>query len=249
MPYKRSFRSNRFGSLFGKRHGFRRISKRRFSSGLRFRRSSKVGIAYRGWSTMKGVLKYYDIPFNSSSVTSTTPYYLPLHAAATGSGVNQISAQKMFMKTLSLKITLNTDPASTVANTVARVLVVMDRQANLNSVVGTSKLTEVLVQNNVTSMINLDNRERYYVFLDRTLDFTQNAGGAAAAGGTFAQRHIVKNIRINKPCLMKNAANTANTTDMQTTLTNGLFLLIFTNNANASSIQLAGTSRLRFRDS
>lgn len=118
--------------------------------------------------------KYVETKYHDASDTddvTTTPTISLLNGLSPGSGMDNRIGRVITMKSLLLQARLNLE--SSALDQAGRFLVVYDKQAN-GAAPG---ITDILVSSSVVSLKNLNNRNRFVILMDRTIDMNNLGGG------------------------------------------------------------------------
>lgn len=193
------------------------------------------------WAT-PGELKFLDVTVDDPTIT----------ALATTTGLNFIQqgtsdsdriGRKVTVKYLSWKYTLqlvarNDDTVARLSE-VVRVIVGLDKQAN-GALPGGTTLLET---NQYQSFLNLSNKDRFRVLMDRTHVLNAQAGAGTATLDDWASVTTAHkfNIKLNVP--VEYQTNTGTITDLTS---NNFFIMIFSRTGGQASME--SRFRLRFTD-
>jgi len=178
-----------------------------------------------------------------------------------GTTLYQRIGQKIVMKRFVMKLVFSQIPNGGAAQTndggFYRVLVVYDAQPNATSVTAANLAASVLKDNTeITSPLNLDNRERYKVILDKIGYLgakTFSAAGLVTASNTSEQWQSACN-KYKKTLNLDTIFNSGNAGTIGDIQTGALYVLYGTSisqslAAPANCVGVAGYTRIRFYDS
>lgn len=151
-------------------------------------------VQFRSFGSGARELKFIDTNFSSVNVTTTGTTNL-INGVAQGTDYNQRIGRKTLMKSFLCNITLF--PNSTSQNgDFVRLLVLYDTQCNSAAVPAT---TDILVAADVNAPMNLNNRDRFHILMDKKYTFnpaTYTTGNVT--GGNPVTRWCTKYKKLNK---------------------------------------------------
>ena len=231
-PRKRFRRSGRFNKRFKRRPLAPRRTGGFFSTRVNSIGAEKKAIDYRG------------VPSGSSA--SIQPYVL--NAVGAGSDFNQRIGRRIRMKSLLFRVLVSFPVTEATSETAQfRLLIVLDKQYNASATTTTTTNaplvnaglidnTQVIAADWINAPINLNNRDRFKVLVDKFVDLNQE-------GPAMKHIHIYKKMNIDTT--FGNTGATGG--DIQT---NAVLCYMFTNNANTASTitDITYYSRIRFID-
>lgn len=166
---------------------------------------------------------------------NTTPVFTLLNGIARGDDINERTGRQIRMKSILVNANV-TVTASTGIDQTARVIIFYDRQTNAAAPSG--GVTDVLLANDVSSVSNLENRNRFQILYDRK--FLLNASGEP--GSTRAIKWYRK---LNLPVTF-NAGDAATVADITT---GSLYMLTLGSIASGNTdAGLFGYVRVRYED-
>lgn len=176
---------------------------------------------------MKG--SNFEKKFIDTNVTddiTTTAVVTPINLLATGTDANNRIGRKIEMKSVQVRSYLTLE-----ANSIncARLMIVYDKQPNK----ATASITDILVSSSVTSLLNMDGRDRFIVLHDEEV-VMDNAQGDSAY------------IKIYKKLKLETVYNsTATATD--TAVNTGMLLWCVVGSTAAGSSDIDQNTNIRVR--
>lgn len=201
----------------------------------------RTGGFYGQWNrpvTAKPELKVIDIALTNQTVAAAGNVIL-LNGVATGTDFTSRIGRKIVLKSLLLRAnSYYTAAVSTQVGDNVRVMVVCDNQANGAA----PAVTDILVAADPVSPMNLNNRDRFRVLMDKVIN---HAGAVFAAGaltnGSPSMRSIKKYIKLNMESIYSGTGATVGS------LASGaLYLVLIGFNNNATDFDYI--TRVRFID-
>lgn len=175
--------------------------------------------------------------------------------ATHGPAMTQRIGQKIVMEKLDLSLGVANFMQTSTAYTPGHVrfILVYDAQTNGQSYsTGTAAAGDVLYQPaSIFSPLNLDNRQRFRVLMDKVVYVgfaATNAFSFPTAGSDLLQQHVQKHMNNMHLDVIFNDGSNADIVDIQT---GGLFMIAGTNKACGlgDSVRCSGYCRIRFYDS
>lgn len=181
-----------------------------------------------------GELKTTDLTANTYAGTTTGSVTL-LNSLSAGSDYTQRIGRKCLFKSIFIRGWVFPEDTSTV-NNLARIIIFYDRQTNSS----TPAITDLLVSATSVSNINLDNRERFKILVDK--QFAMPAYIEASGMGT-----IPKSFKIYKKVNLDTIYDDT-TAGVGSISTGGIFMLTIGNAVSGTGSTFQVCSRLRFSD-
>lgn len=232
-------------SLLAMKRSYRAISggyKRRAVPTRRRKVVRRGGLipSYRGFQPRafsRGEWKYLDVAINND-INSTMVATL-LNGLVPGSGASQRIGMKVAIRSVELRITWETTPATGVEQQ-GRHLIVLDRQANG---VGPAAVTDFLLAASPMAPRALINRKRFKILYDRSLPM----GATAVASGNPQGRCFKAYLKFRRPIVVEyNVGNAGTVADI---VSNAMFFCtIGTEGAGNTDINCTGYIRVRYTD-
>lgn len=185
-------------------------------------------------------LKVHDNADQTTTVTSAGIVIL-LNGINQGTDYTERIGRKVLMKSLLTRFTcfLNTGLAANVAGDVVRILIFYDSQTNAV----TPNVADILSSTAFDAPMNLTNRDRFKVVLDKFILMPGYASTAGAlTGGSPIPKMINKYKKFNMDVIF--GGTNGNVGSIQT---GGLFALLISSNNSASTTILS--TRVRYTDS
>ncbi|UOF78323.1 capsid protein [Circoviridae sp.] len=182
-------------------------------------------------------LKYLDTVPGAVTLNLTGTAVL-LNGLAEGSGPSNRVGRRVNMKSLLMRLWIDGTGLTSAQAAVARVVLVLDRQANSATALTFSDLLVTPATYGALAVNNLDNRERFRVLFDRSYALSLNAGRSTVA--------INKFLRFNPLIPVQYDAATANAAD----ISSGQLWLAFIGTSATVTVSLSALSycRLRYLD-
>jgi len=194
-------------------------------------------VQFRSFGSGARELKFIDTEFLSVNIPTTGAVNL-INGVAQGTDFNQRIGRKTVMKSMLANITLF--PNATALNgDFVRLLVVYDTQTNSAAV---PNVNDILTGNDVNAPMNLNNRDRFHVVMDKKYTFypaTYTAGNVT--GGAPVTRWCSKYKKMTKDTIYSGTG--ATTGSIQTGAI--LFLAL----SSGATINMNFYFRVRFYDS
>lgn len=210
--------------------------------GVRGAPKDRVGFGYRGtYSRSQVEKKFIDIA-SATYVCDTTGSVTPLNLCDEGTSVSQRIGRKICMKSVQVRGLIDPVDGATTA-TLARVMLIWDKQ--VNGV--TATIAEILSAATANSYMNLDNRERFVVLMDKHYSigaFSNVATTAYAQSPTVA--HINKYKKIPAGSFTIYDGTGAGIADINT---GALYLVTIGSQAAGAGARLTAACRVRYTDS
>ena len=208
--------------------------------GIRGAPSDRVGRGFRGTYSRSQVEKKYVDTASATYVCDTTGTVTCLNLCNEGTGVSQRVGRKICMKSVQVRgIVDPVDGATNACN--ARIMLVWDKQ--VNGVIAT--IAEILSAATSNSFMNLDNRERFVVIMDK-----QVSVGAFNNTTGYAQSPTVHTINKYKKLPMGSFTiydgTGAGIADINT---GALYLVTIGNQVAGEGARFVGACRVRYTDS
>ena len=190
---------------------------------------------WRGVPGRRGELKYVDAIGSAISITSSGVLHL-LNGLVPGTGASQRIGKKAIMKTLQFRAAMGGGTTgATPFQGFVRLLWIYDKQSNATA----PTVAQILEQTSGSSMMNMDNRDRFTVLADKQFALDQSGGHQSAQCKMFK--------RLNHATIFNNG--TAGTV---ADITSGSIYLLVINesvNINTNDPIIYYTNRIRFDDS
>lgn len=193
------------------------------------------------WGTAgagKPEMKFLDTAI--SQACDTTGAVTPLNLVAQGDDFNQRDGRTITIKKIMIRGIMNPQD-SIVANTLCRVMVFNDMQANGT----TPAITDVLTAASSNTFQNLNNRYRFKILKDD--QFVMAGTDQSTATLTFASSPQVRNVKIMILCNIRTCFS-ATTGVIGSVVTGVIQLLTVGNQAAGAGYSITGTARIRFID-
>lgn len=232
---------------------FRSLAKRKKMSGpvQPLRPITKNPIAQQtirvgGWANPSGggELKYRDDAANFFPVTANSTFTgagapVLLNGIATGAGATERIGRKIILKSLLLRWRFDMNPAE-IANITGgvngRLVVVYDKQANAVA----PNITDVFNTDNFISQLNLNNRDRFVVLVDKITDPISKEGDWSTCGKRF--------VRLNNEVVF----NQGTTNDIGSIQTGSVYAFFAVSGGlsftTANCLRFACSTRIRYSD-
>jgi len=192
MYQRRYFRSGAYRAptttrrIAARRRGYASAYMPADFGGIRGAPSDRVGRGFRGTYSRSQVEKKYIDVAEATYACSTTGSVTCLNLCNEGTGVSQRIGRKICIKSVQVRgITYPAD--GTVLATNVRIMLIWDKQ--VNGVIAT--IAELLSAATSNSYMNLDNRERFVVIMDKQFAC---GGFATTATQAFAQSPTVHTV-------------------------------------------------------
>lgn len=180
-------------------------------------------------------LKFIDV--TSSGTTATAGAVTLLNGVATGTDITNRIGRKIMMKSILFRLDLQTTATSLLGDFI-RVLVVYDCQTNTT----TPAVTDVIV-NNYNSPMNLSNRDRFKVLIDKHVIMNAcDLTGGVVAGGDPMPKYVKVYKKMNLEVIFGGVNSNVGSIN-----TGGIFLVLVSQNNALTTATLY--SRIRFEDS
>jgi len=175
----------------------------------------------------------------AAKVMDTTGTVTLLNGVATGADFTERIGRKIFMKSIYLTgIIFGVDDH--INDTLCRILVVYDNQSNGAAPV----MTDILKTSTSASQLNLDNRDRFKVIIDKRWCLARRDNTATQAFAGAPSCHVVKIFRrLNKEVLFNGTTNAVGSI-----ATGSLYLLTIGNSAAGTGGTSELSARVRFID-
>lgn len=192
---------------------------------------------------------------HSSAVSAGSSAITLLNGSVPGSGVSDRLGRRINMVSLQLRLGFTNEYAATVGGTTLtgqacdyfRVILVYDKQTNGS----TPAVTDVLVSDNVNSLTNLNNRDRFTILMDKLINPSAYADPSPETHGNgyvFSSSHDGRKWFRKLDLLTQYNAGTAGTA--ADIATGALWLIKMSSGSTGGNITYAGlvsgNSRLRF---
>lgn len=187
----------------------------------------------RGYQPTKTAeFKYVDTDLSAQAVDTTGLVKL-INGTAEGVGPSQHTGRCTTVRSIQLRFT-NTVTVTSGIDQQHRIMLIYDRQTNAAA----PAITDVLVSSSITSMRNLDFRNRFTVLMDKRIDL--NKAGESGSQLTW-DYYKMSNLPVQYDA-------TADAT-VASISSGGLFLIILgTEAAGGTAGSITGTARVRYTD-
>lgn len=180
----------------------------------------------------------------SNLAVSTTPQFVLLNGVATGTDYNTRVGRKTLLKSLYVRINFKFNSNNPVAGVACRLMIIQDKQSN--GAVPT--IANVLQTGNYIDPINLDNRERFNVLMDKLYTFfpASTSAGPIIGGGNPITKTVKVYKKLNLATIFSGVGATIGSIQ-----TGGIWMLWVTDTGVAATPHylLDYYSRVRFVDS
>jgi len=196
-----------------------------------------------GWANPSGggELKFIDTSIGLNQITTDASWSTGslVNGIAVGAGATERIGRKVTLKSLQIRWQFQMEPesfANIVGGSNGRILIVYDKQANAAAPL----ITDILRQNAYNANLNLNNRDRFVVLMDKITDCVSKEGNFSTSGKKF--------IRLNNESVF-NSGTTADIGSIQT----GSVYLFFANTGttiftDASALRFVADVRMRYTD-
>jgi hypothetical protein len=258
MPYGRSYFGRGYGRKWSRMGTYRRanfVARKRLGSRFRRRSIFRTGGNYnqvlalpRSLAISQGPEKKYLDTRASAGTTvfafgggnnGTGAAFLQLcNGLILGTAATQRIGRQITMKSLLFRMVINASAAG--GPGVLRVLLVIDHQANGAAMTTVDLFEQPAVADVITSPLNLSNRERFRILMDKLYNIGGDIAGSSVEPDTV---HIEKFKKLNL-ITTYNGGNAGNVTDIAT---NSLYLVCL-GTATAVSPVTNYDVRIRFTD-
>lgn len=201
--------------------------------------SYRTGGFWRPGTKSSAELKTVDVA-NFTGVADTTGLATLLNGVATGTDYTNRIGRKTTMKTLVIKGRVNAFDALCNDN-LARLLVVYDKQSNNSAPV----ITDVLTASTSIANINLNNRDRFSILVDKVFYTGSQQNTATQSFSGSPSGHAI-NIykRLNLECLFSGVDATAASIQ-----TGSIYLFTIGDQTAGNGSSFSLCTRIRFQDS
>lgn len=215
------------------------VSTKRKGKKKKARISNTQQIAMRtgGWANpvSGSELKFVDVTIASAPAFGSAAFAagVLLNGLVPGSGANERIGRKVIMTSLLARFTSNL-AATTTLGCCFRYLIVYDKQANATA----PAITDILDTDNFLARMNLSNRDRFVVLVDKITPPVSVQGNHAVASKIYR-----KNLNL-EVCF--NAGNAGTVAD----ITSGsvYFFAAQSGQAATANLVVAGRTRIRYKD-
>lgn len=229
---------------------YRRPSRKQYENLVIARPMRMAPVATRGYRfPNKGEKKTIDVTHTNNAV-STTPYIQLMNGCIQGTDYTQRIGRKIYMNSFYLRGSIrNYDASGPIANTtpcvLARVMVVCDMQPN-----GTVfAATDLLNTATSYSQLNLNNRDRFKVLMDKQYTFDPYLFSATASSSFASTVNQIWPMKKYKKINMESVFNAGNAGTIADINSNAIYLFIITDVvAGTANVQIEATTRIRFQD-
>jgi len=185
-----------------------------------------------------GELKTIDVD-PATYAGNTTPDITLLNGVATGTDFTQRIGRKIVMKSLYLRGYVESKDTTT-TNCLWRTLIVYDNQSNGAAPI----ITDILKSSNVTSHVNLDNRDRFKILFDREFALAPiDTTATQSYCGAPTILKFKKYLRLNHEVLFNGTAATVGSI-----ATGSIYMVNFSDVAAATGGSAVIATRIRFSD-
>jgi hypothetical protein len=206
--------------------------------------ASAGGGGYYGFSRgSRDELKTIDVAPTQAEATTTASITL-LNGVATGTDFTNRIGRKINMKSLYLRVQMAPIDQVT-SDTHVRMLVVYDMQPNGAA----PAITDVLNTASTVDHINLNNRDRFKILVDKCVPIGANVNTATQAYSNGKNVYYIKKyLNLNlKGCSEVLYSGTGST--IASIATGSIYFLYFSGVAAGNGTQVTWSSRIRFSDS
>lgn len=127
---------------------------------------------WRGFPGRRGELKYVDYTNTGTSFLDTGNIFL-INGLQPGTGASQRIGKKVIMRSLLFRVSIAANvPGTIVFQGNVRVLIVYDKQTNATA----PTVASILETTSGVSPMNMDNRDRFVVLMNKTVPIDQSGG-------------------------------------------------------------------------
>jgi len=173
-------------------------------------------------------------------VITTTPTFNLLNGIATGTDFTDRIGRKVALKSLYMRWNLTAED-QTVTDNLARILIVYDNQTNGAAPI----IGDILKSSNPLSQLNLNNRDRFKILYDKTIQMAFAANTATQAVSFGQNAYCGKKFKSLRNTEMIFGGTAATVASIQT---GSIYLVTIGSAVSPASSSLGFSTRIRFVD-